>query len=350
MKTDSPLADFLHTHSYQLQGEHCVLGDTAVATETTTAIDSFITPLSHYGFLLTAGPDANKFLQGQTTCNLNDVTPDNSRPGAYCTPKGRMVSSFQIASLDAEQYLLRMRRDLVDSTQKAFGKYIVFSKAEQTNVSDEYLAVGLIGASAGTNIATLFDQRPAGQFHSVQHNGNLAIQLDTEGQQFECWLRAEQLPDAWPALSQGLTARGSRCWELYNIRQGLGEVCAATVEEFLPQMLNYQLTGGVNFKKGCYTGQEVVARMHYKATVKRRMFRIMIANTDTQVIAANTPLFRPDSEQSIGNIVNAVALENGCTEALAVITIQDAQAGTVLAGEKRLPVEVLSLPYAITSE
>lgn len=323
---------------------HCDVSGTALEPA-----DNLIAPLTHYGFLETRGTDSAKFLQGQTTCNLNEVSPQQSLIGAYCTAKGRMVSSFRIAAThsaasDEQTYLLRMRRDLVESTRQAFAKYIVFSKAGQSDASDCYLALGLRGAAAATAIASVFDATPAGPGQQLINNGNLAIQLDDEGLLFEAWIRTEELAMVWPRLSQGLSVQGSRTWELLCIRRGYGEVSAATAGEFIPQMLNYETIGAVNFKKGCYTGQEVVARMQYKGTMKRRMYRVRI---DHSGVSANDPLFRPNSEQSIGEVVNAVDLGDGSSEALAVITIKDVESGMVQAGSERHPVEVLSLPYAI---
>lgn len=311
----------------------------------TSAANNFIAPLSHYGFLAIAGADAAKFLQGQTTCDVSKVDAALSCAGAYTTPKGRMISSFQLTQSDAETYLLRMRADIVESTKAVFGKYIVFSKAEQQNASEDYIAIGLCGDQAKAAVSNAFAACPCEVHQVVNHQGNLALQIDEDGKLFECWIKTSELAVFWPRLSQGLELQSSRHWELKLIRLGLAEVSANTVDRFIPQMLNYQITGAVNFTKGCYTGQEVVARMQYKGKLKRPMYRIKVAAQD---LTPGTDLYST-GEQSVGNIVNSVNLDNTHSEALAVITSKEVEQGTVVVGTDRATIEVLSLPYAITN-
>lgn len=341
--TSTDQLTFLESINAQLdQAGHC-----QVDNSTLLPADNMIAPLTHYGLLAIDGADTGKFLQGQTTCDLDEVDANNARAGAYCTPKGRMISSFYVARHDTESYLLRMRRALVDSTRDVFAKYIVFSKAEQQNANDRYLAIGLYGSQASAAITAALGEAPSALNASVSKDGNIALQLDREGLSYECWIRSEQLLQLWPKLAQGLTLQGSRSWELLCIRRGQGDVCPETVDSFIPQMLNYQITDAISFTKGCYTGQEVVARMEYRGKLKRRMYRIEVDSTDLQ---PGTELYRPDSEQSIGNIVNVVQLENKLSEALAVITNNDAQLQLVLTGSNRVATRLLSLPYAITSD
>ena len=341
MTDSSSLETFLSSLCVRTDDHHCSVDQAPLEPA-----ENMIAPLTHYGFILTEGPDSTTFLQGQTTCNLKEITAEQSRPGALCTAKGRMVSSFLLAAVGEQRYLLRTRADLVESTKAALGKYIVFSKATQADYSCTYLAVGLRGPRAAANIEAAFGSIPTTQYQQVSADTGIAIRLDGQADLYECWIPADRLSTVWPILSTGLELQGSKSWELLTVRQGLGEVCAATADEFIPQMLNYQATGAISFNKGCYTGQEVVARMQYKGTMKRRLFHIRIEGAES---TPNAPLFRPGSEQSIGNIVNAVELPDGATEALAVITISDAEQGTVLAGTNLSTVQVLSLPYAITN-
>ena len=161
---------------------------------------------------------------------------------------------------------------------------------------------------------------------------------------FECWILSSQLGALWPDLSANLEILGSRSWELLTIREGLGEVTVETQEMFIPQMLNYQITGAVNFTKGCYTGQEVVARMEYRGKLKRPMYRI---KTASGALLPGDELYNPTGEQSIGNIVNSVPLDDCHSEALAVITSKDVEMGCVVVGKEKAVVEILSLPYEL---
>ena len=326
------------------QDSHCQF---TAANSADTVNDNFIAPLTHYGILTIEGPDSATFLQGQTTCNINDIDDRHSVPGAYCTAKGRLVSSFHAARSDGEHYHLRMRRDIVDNTQQVLGKYIVFSKAEQRNDCEEFIVFGLQGENAKIAIAEAFGSAPVKQHECIGNNGNIAIAIDESTPRFECWIRQEAVATLWPPLSKNLTPVGSSVWERLIIELGLGQISKPTIEMFIPQMLNMHLTGEISFNKGCYTGQEVVARMHYRGKLKRQMYRIRL-ETDT-VPAAGTGLFRAQSDQSIGNIVNAARISSTMCEALAVITIDDVNNNRVFVNPD-IPVEILSLPYAINSK
>lgn len=304
-----------------------------------------IAPLTHYGFVLTEGPDSSRFLQGQTTCNINEINDTQATPGALCSPKGRVVSDFLIGQISSDGYLMRLRRTLADSMIAALSKYIVFSKAEQQNVSDAYVALGMRGETAMHNIEKVFGARPGGRYQQLHRDGATIIVIDDEQPLAECWLKIDQIEALWPSLSEGLTLRGSSSWESLTIRLGRAEIEPECSGEFIPQMLNLQLTDAINFNKGCYTGQEVVARMQYKGSVKRRLYRLAYEGSP---LPSHTPLFCPGSEQSIGNLVNSAAIDANHCEALAVITIKNVEAGFAIVDENGRSFEVLSLPYAIT--
>ena len=317
-----------------------------LSSDNSTEIDSnFISPLTHYGLLAIDGPDTAKFLQGQTTCDLTQVTDQSSQNGACCTVKGRLYSSFLIGRLNDEQYRLRMRHDIVDDTQQRLAKYIVFSKAEQTNTSDDYLILGLKGDQAKQNIAAIFGDIPSSLHNSISKDKHLVTAI--EGDRFECWLHKDDWEELWPALSNELTIIGSSYWELLAIRAGIADICTLTQETFIPQMLNYQVTNAVSFTKGCYTGQEIVARMQYKGKLKRRMYRIALNHCESPT--PGDEIFN-DSGSSIGNLVNIHQLKPQQYEALAVITNEQADHPSLTLAKNNAKLEVLSLPYAINTE
>jgi folate-binding protein YgfZ len=314
---------------------HCEFSDGHVEPA-----QNMISLLTHYGFLAIEGPDSAKFLQGQTTTDITKVTDKQGQLGAYCTPKGRTISNFYIAKSNPETYLLRMRKSLVETTKATLTKYIVFSKAEQQDVSDQYIAIGLHGSAAQNTVNRCFNVSLSSRNDTAIVNNTIIIQLDTEGLYFECWLPTEQLSSLWPALSQDLTPQGSRSWDLLSIRRGQADTTADTSGMFIPQMLDYHTTGAVSFTKGCYTGQEIVARMHYKGQLKRRLYRI---ETDDNVKPGDA-LFRVESEKNVGTIVNSIKRDDGNTESLAVISIQDAESSTLLTPNSHKPATLLTLP------
>jgi len=317
----------------------------SLVTSPSSTAENVISPLTHYGILAIDGPDTATFLQGQTTCNLKEVDDSNSRYGGCCTVKGRLYSSFQIARLNSEQYRLRMRRDIVDDTQQRLAKYIVFSKAEQRNLSDELLVVGLQGPLAQARITACFGSAPERAQQSTTGDGSIAICLAPG--MYECWITADTLAAVWPMLSEGMSLLGSEHWESQTIAAGLGEVTPETQELFIPQMLNYQATGAVSFTKGCYTGQEVVARLHYRGTPKRRTFVALLPAPELP--EPGTLIFTDESEQSVGMVVNAAAGETGAA-ALVAVTMASATKTLHLQAPDGPSFTVTSPPYSLEQE
>lgn len=287
--------------------------DPAVLAELDAA--NVIVPLSHYGLLRLQGPDSEKFLQGQITCNAAETNPALSTPGAYCTPKGRTVCSFQLARPAADQFLLRMRGDLLDSAAKTFGKYIVFSKAKLT-VADDLLALGLHGPNVAAMLQGIAAPLPVGRNGTAAWRDGLLLARDDSGNRFEYWGPAAAAAELWTLCAAQCRPAGGRYWDWLNIRAGEAEICAATTETFLPQMLNYHLNGAISFKKGCYTGQEIVARTHYRGQVKRQLLRATLTGP--------APLPGSDiadaSGKTVGNVVDSVAIDDRDTELLAVVS------------------------------
>lgn len=247
------------------------------------------------------GPDTLTFLQGQTTCDTRTVDAEHAVPGAFCTPQGRMVCDFLLGELAPEHFALRLRADTLAHAAATFGKYIVFSKADLDAQRRDWQVVACWGDSAAETLQTLIGRLPDNQFQAVSGNGHVLIQLDERGEHFEAWIDMEQHSDHFEALQQAMTAGSENTWQALQVRAGLGRVEGPTLEEFLPQMLNYDLTGHISFNKGCYTGQEIVARLHYRGKAKRRMY---LATGGDIALPAGTPLFAAGKDQAIGSIVN----------------------------------------------
>lgn len=298
----------------------------------------YFAQLPQRGALLISGPDRSKFLQGQTTCDVSEVTAEKAVQGAYCTPQGRLVCDFRILCDTEDSWLLQMDRGICEHAAAAFGKYIVFSKAEIADASEQWTSFAVWADTPGewTNGWGLNAQWQDGHARWVQ--------TDAAGQRFECLVPAEHAAELRSTLAAGMTPATADEWQLLEISAGIGHVEAATIEEFIPQMLNYQLTGHISFTKGCYTGQEVVARMHYRGKLKRPMY---IASLDqTRPPAAGTALYTPGSEQSIGNIVNAADLGDGCL-VLAVITTSALERGIHLGDQAGPQLNIGELPYSL---
>ncbi|WP_248742831.1 MULTISPECIES: YgfZ/GcvT domain-containing protein [unclassified Pseudomonas] len=304
------------------------------------ADSAFFCTLSHEGVLAVRGADAGKFLQGQLTCNINYLSNDRASLGARCTQKGRMQSSFRIV-LEGDGVLLAMAGELLEPQLADLKKYAVFSKSKLTDESASWVRFGLEHGDAA--LSSLGLELPADTDSVVRHEGLIAIRVSTN--RAELWAPADQADAIKGKLSAQLTEAELNQWLLGQIRAGIGQVMPSTRELFIPQMLNLQAVGGVSFKKGCYTGQEIVARMQYLGKLKRRLYRVQL--DASELPEPGTPLFAPSHGSSIGEVVLAARAEKNI-ELLAVLQAEAADAGDLHLGTAEGPaLHLLDLPYEL---
>lgn len=285
-----------------------------------------ICPLTDRGIIAARGPDTRKLLQGQLTCDMEQLTPGNPLTGALCTVKGRTISNFSVIATGENAVYLVCHRGLVEATLETLKKYAVFYKTELSDESDHYHCLGMAGVDPGTLPGELVTYPVTDNRHT-------------------CLVSPDQARTLWQQLAAETTAVGLHYWQLLNIRDGLGEVRPETREEFIPQMLNLQATGAVNFRKGCYTGQEIVARMHYLGKLKRRMYHLAADATDAP--APGTPCAIAGSKANAGHVVLAEKSGRENIELLAVLTDDAAASPQLDIGDLTLDIQVLPLPYSI---
>ncbi|ONH56543.1 hypothetical protein SAMN04490182_0674 [Pseudomonas cedrina] len=304
------------------------------------ADSAFFCPLSHEGVLAVRGADASKFLQGQLTCNLNYLSDTQASLGARCTQKGRMQSSFRTL-LQGDGVLLAMATELLEPQLADLKKYAVFSKSKLTDESAAWVRFGLMNADAA--LASLGLELPAETDSVARSDALIAIRVSPG--RAELWAPAEQAESVRSQLAEHLQQADLNEWLLGQIRAGIGQVMPQTRELFIPQMLNLQAVGGVSFKKGCYTGQEIVARMQYLGKLKRRLYRLRL--DAAQLPEPGTPLFSPSHNSSIGEVVIA-AKADLTIELLAVLQAEAADSGDVHLGTLEGPgLQLLDLPYTL---
>lgn len=247
------------------------------------------THLKHFGFLAVTGKDAMSFLQGYATCNLEHLSGDRAGLGAICNLQGRMVVSFRIIRLN-DGLLLRIHRDLVDKTLSFLGKYIVFSKAELSDMSEIYTCYGVIGEVPGIQLPQINDL--------ATKDGSRVVRVSDTGPRFEIW--------AQQALENTDSRSRVQTWQEAEINDGFAWVDATSSEEHIPQMFNYHNIGGIDFEKGCYLGQEIIARLEFRGKLKRKLHRgeagSPVSSGDTLVSDAGKPL---------GTIVNVAHADSG---------------------------------------
>ncbi|WP_459749512.1 CAF17-like 4Fe-4S cluster assembly/insertion protein YgfZ [Pseudomonas sp. 3A(2025)] len=307
------------------------------------ADSAFFCTLSHEGILAVRGVDAGKFLQGQLTCNINYLSETRSGLGARCTQKGRMQSSFRIL-FDADGCLLAMASELIEPQLLDLRKYAVFSKSKLTDESAEWVRFGL---QDGDHALAALDLALPAETDSLVRNEQVIATRVSPGRA-ELWVRAAHAEEIEATLAANLTEGSLNDWLLGQIRAGIGQVMPATREEFIPQMINLQAVGGVSFKKGCYTGQEIVARMQYLGKLKRHLYRLSVEGVEHP--EPGTPLFSPAHKSAVGNVVLAANTLNG-SELLAVLQADVAEAGLIHLGDAEGPaLHLHDLPYTLDSK
>ncbi|WP_447768610.1 CAF17-like 4Fe-4S cluster assembly/insertion protein YgfZ [Pseudomonas kilonensis] len=304
------------------------------------ADSAFFCTLSHEGILAVRGVDAGKFLQGQLTCNLDYLSDSRASLGARCTQKGRMQSSFRIL-LEGDGVLMAMATELLEPQLADLKKYAVFSKSKLTDESAAWVRFGLENADKA--LAGLGLELPSDTDSVTRHETLIALRVSPG--RAELWAPAEQAQTLRTRLGAELAETDLNPWLLGQIRAGIGQVMPATRELFIPQMLNLQAVGGVSFKKGCYTGQEIVARMQYLGKLKRRLYRLQL--DASELPEPGTALFSPTHGSSIGEVVMAARGE-GNIELLAVLQAEAAEDDNLHLGTLEGPrLQQLDLPYEL---
>ncbi|WP_068825454.1 CAF17-like 4Fe-4S cluster assembly/insertion protein YgfZ [Pseudomonas sp. BMS12] len=307
------------------------------------ADSAFFSLLNHEALLAVRGPDAAKFLQGQLTCNLNYLDERTGSLGARCTPKGRMTSSFRILQ-DGDGYLLAMADELLEAQLADLKKYAVFSKSKLADESTAWVRFGLSGGDDA--LLALGLDLPLQADSVVRAGALLALRL-SDGRA-ELWAPAAERENLNTRLAAQLREAPLNEWLLGQVRAGIGQVFGSTRELFIPQMINLQAVGGVSFKKGCYTGQEIVARMQYLGKLKRRLYRLSL--TEGELPAPGAELFSPVHGSSVGEVVLAARAENG-VELLAVVQEDAKNDGRLHLGSVEGPsLSLLDLPYELDAD
>ncbi|MBL3528266.1 MAG: folate-binding protein YgfZ [gamma proteobacterium endosymbiont of Lamellibrachia anaximandri] len=315
----------------QPTGEVCILND-----------------LSHFSLLRVSGEDAEGFLQGQMTNDMREVTAGHSNLCGWCTVKGRMLANYR-ALRQGDDFLLQTPAGNMAVSLKRLQMFVMRSKVTITDASDELVRFGFTGNCAEALLQPHFADLPGEANSVVEQNNLILIRLSGELPRFEIIGPVDESISLWEALESETTTGDSHYWALQNIRAGIPTIFPETAEAFVPQMTNMQLVDGVSFTKGCYTGQEVVARMHYLGKLKRRMYLAHVSgDIDPK---PGDALYAADSHsgQGAGKVVDAQAADGGF-DLLVVIEVANAENEKITLGETGPALEIRNLPYEFTSE
>jgi folate-binding protein YgfZ len=300
--------------------------------------------LSQFGILKVSGEEAKGFLHNLFSSDVNALTLENALPSSFNTAKGRALATLLIWREGAD-FLLQLPQSLIAAIQKKLSMYVLRSKVKIENASDSIVCLGLSGAHAATLLQQHFPALPQNSLDIVHHDDISLIRLGTD--RFQLNTTPHHAPALWQQFSTDAKPVGSPCWDWLNIRAGIPVILPQTQEAFVPQMANLDLIGAVNFKKGCYPGQEIVARMQYLGKNKRRMY---LAHVDGDTAPqAGDELFSMEMEdQSCGTVVNAQTAPGGGHDLLAVIQIASHDAFPVhLGGLNGARLQFQPLPYTL---
>ncbi len=300
--------------------------------------------LSQFGTLKVSGVDALSFLQNMLSSDVSETSAQQAQISSLNNPKGRMLASLLIWRTGAD-YFLHLPHSLCVAIHKRLSMYILRAKVKIEDAGDEVVCLGLNGENAAAQIQECFGSIPQDAM-AVAHYDNTSI-IRVGAQRFQINTTPQHAPALWQQLSASARPVGSPCWDWLNIRAGIPVILPATQEQFVAQMVNLELIGGVNFKKGCYPGQEIIARMHYLGKLKRRMYLAHIE--DDTVPQPGDELYSADMEaQASGMVVNATAAPGGGCDLLAVVQIISRDTQTVyLQSLQGAPLNFLPLPYLI---
>jgi hypothetical protein len=336
---------FLSTQAARIDSDDRVLF-AAVDTET----DCQLVDLSYLGLISVSGSDSEQFLQGQTTNDVRNIGPEHFQISALCTPKGRMQASF-IAFYQEGGYLLQMPRATHQTLLKRLPMFVLMSKVTIEDASDSWVRFGLLGERAGALLGTLFDRLPEQPWKTVTEGDVTLMRHPGERARFELVGPPQAMIEIWQRLAPSATPVNAERWSLERIRAGIPTVYGSTSEAFLPQMANMQLIDGVSFTKGCYTGQEVVARTKYLGKIKRRMYLAEVESDTPPQPGDELFANHSESDRAAGKIVDAAPSPNGGYELLAVIEIERQEQESIHLGSTGgATLKFSPLPYPFEQE
>lgn len=302
--------------------------------------------LSHLGMIGVEGEDAEQFLQGQLTNDLRELTDEHSQLSAHCSPKGRMLANFRMLRR-GDRVHLQMPVENIDAILKRLGMFKLMSKVELTDLRESIVSIGLAGDCAADLLKARFGSVPEADNGVVSQGDTNLIRLPGETPRFEIIGPTADVIDLWIHLAETAAPASADQWHLMDIRAGLPTVFGNTVEAFIPQMVNMQVVDGVSFTKGCYTGQEVVARMQYLGKLKRRMYRAEVESNSCPAPGDELVSASSSSGQGAGRVVDARPSDDGRCEMLVVVENAAVEKNDVSLGEDGPALRFMDLPYSV---
>jgi folate-binding protein YgfZ len=294
--------------------------------------------LKHMGVIRVTGVDASSFLQGQLTQDVGQMDHSEARLAAFCNSKGRMQASFIVFKNSPDELFLVCSRDILAATLKRLSMFVMRAKAQLSDASDEFMLYGLMGDAVAAHGAQ------GDKTWSRTDSGAAAMVVLPAGAGV---VRAFWCAPAGTAKPAGAPLAAG-AWAWVSVRSGVAMITQPVFEAFVPQMLNYESIGGVSFKKGCYPGQEVVARSQFRGTLKRRAY---VAHADAVLSTGQDIYHSDDATQPCGLVAAACAAPGGGFDAIISIQTAASGGGSLHAGEASgTTLSLLPLPYPLLED
>jgi len=306
-----------------------------------------IMKLTESALIGASGADAATFLHSQLTNDIKNLGANQACLAGYCTPKGRLLATMLVWN-HQDTIMLQVPRELQEALQKRLQMFVMRAKVKLDNLGANTTVLGLFGAETMTLMSPWFAQLPAVPYETVSNESGTLMRLaDADGVARYQWIAEKELAEqAWSNLVAQVPELPQPMWALSEIHAGIPHIGLTTQEKFVPQMINYELIGAVNFKKGCYPGQEIVARTHYLGKQKRRT---VLAHLDSSNVQSGMEVFASqdlDLTQPCGMVVNGAANPAGGTDCLIEIKTAFYHQGSVQLNTGEI-CQWLPMPYSV---
>ena len=300
--------------------------------------------LSQLGLLAYRGEDTATFLQSQFTNDVRGLGQDGAQWNGYCSAKGRLLGNF-LMWRDGADYCLQMSGDISASLLKRLSMFVLRAKVQGRDASAETVRLVIAGPQAPDAVTEAMGAIPQHPMQTLSGNQGMVVRVG--GDKFVLSLDPHHAPSVWQTLKPLARPVGSAVWDWMRLANGIPMIVAATQDQFVPQMVNLEALGGVSFQKGCYPGQEIVARSQYLGKLKRRM---LLAHLDAGNPAPGDALYSDDLPgQAVGTVANAAPAPGGGYDLLAVVQTESAAAHPVHWQEQDGPVLIFRpLPYTLS--
>lgn len=306
---------------------------------------SIVADLSHLALLDVHGADAKDFLQGQLTNDVTQLTPTLAQASAWCNAKGRVISGLTVFERDGGLFL-QAHEELRENTLQRLRLFVLRAKVTVDDASSRLVRIGVSGHEVHARLTETMSGLPQTEYAARNADALTMLRLPGSTPRTEIVGPMQAMQPVWELAASQATRAGAEAWKLTDILAGLPTVYSATSEHFLPQMLNMDALSAVSFEKGCYVGQEIVARTQHLGRIKRRMF--LAKSACSTLPAPGTDILSGDENSvSVGSIVDAQHHPDGGSVSLAVLKLESVEGPLHLKGSEQSPLAIINLPYNI---